>query len=776
MARRKRQQQQPQGAAGEGGTAGGLLVGLNLGYNGYTDPTVLSPRAWAAASNVYSGQHGEIRRARFAPVVNSLTVGYGINQAVFDSLYNFRDTTPQTMLLGDINGKMYAFNIAFSYAASLRVNPYFDPSGNGATIMRGPWSRAAMFNLVFETNGKVKQTGRETGATTIENWGIDTPDASPSVVTAAGSISKVIGRSYAYAWENTNKANVSAPSPGSTYIPYDGQSGVISLIQPGTVGVVIASNVVTGVGTFFSQAWVGKNIWIEDYDSSGNFRIVSVEDSHHLTIADIGDGVTLTARRYQIFDRQATHVRLYATADGGATYFRIARNGIALTGATGTGTLAVCGLQFTDTDPSEPPSGTFTVEQAQFFNVPPPIGRFVEEYQSRLVIFGVDAASQSIFYSNIESTNIGNPPECFAPLNQITFPMKDANVAGMAGLPTGLIVWSDRQDMFKITGLLSDNSIATSVQLGAAIQRLPYNLGLAGAFAVVVTQLGAIWLSSNKEVWLFTDSYAPRNIGRSIQNVLSAINPDRIADARMANLRADDRNWVVLSVATGNSTVNNTVLILDVDMLSAGGTPSFFVFDMATNQPSWYIFNQVAEAVTPVFDNFGNQHLMAGDFDRITDLTYKTGYFVQGEEDLVPGFVLLHAVGNEDPYTLKKLRFVRFITNRDPADLQDDGWQFRIDTADDDLYTLDAPQTLLLYPGVDSPTLGHAAAAVSQLGVVQDRYPNLIKQLAGTFGQNFFVTRGAKLVQGRRIRFMVNFPPTPGLDYALRSIQAPLEE
>ena len=49
-----------------------VLESLNLGYNGYTDPTLTNPKMWANPSiNVYSGAFAFIQRARFA---NILTV------------------------------------------------------------------------------------------------------------------------------------------------------------------------------------------------------------------------------------------------------------------------------------------------------------------------------------------------------------------------------------------------------------------------------------------------------------------------------------------------------------------------------------------------------------------------------------------------------------------------------------------------------------------------------------------------------------------------------
>src|SRR5262249_46982244 len=209
------------------------------------------------------------------------------------------------------------------------------------------------------------------------------------------------------------------------------------------------------------------------------------------------------------------------TADGGATYFRVQRNSFVPSATT----LTTSGLQFFDNANSEPPSFPFTTEVAQVNNVPPPVGAFLNEYQGRLVVFGISSDPQSFFYSNQETTSIGMPQESFAPLNQVTLPIANAKINGMVELPGSMVIWSDKQDMFRLTGNLTDNQVSTTTAAaqGATISRLPYNLGCASPYACEITPLGAIWVTSNAEIWLFTDRYAPRNIGRPVQDILDTI-------------------------------------------------------------------------------------------------------------------------------------------------------------------------------------------------------------------------------------------------------------
>jgi len=304
--------------------------------------------------------------------------------------------------------------------------------------------------------------------------------------------------------------------------------------------------------------------------------------------------------------------------------------------------------------------------------------------------------------------------------------------------------------MFKISGSLSDNSLFTSIQLGATLTQLPYQIGCASPFATQVTPLGVFWLSSDKELWLFTDSYAPRNVGRSVQDILNSIPQNMLSKARMAYFKTKDHDLIVLAVCTSGS-INNTLLLLDLDLLRSNGQPSFFTFDMATNSPSWWIFKTSCPALGTVFDTGtvdANQHLVTGDLDVIMDSFYDGTSFKVGPELSVPANVTLQWLGNEQPQMVKRMGWIRFVTNQNSLNLQAQGWKFGVDSADDDLYTLASPLHVDLYPGVDSPPA----------------------QVALEYGPNIFRFGGIKYAIGRRFRFSAQFPSQPG-DFRLRENQ-----
>lgn len=804
-----------------------ILNQLNGGINTYTDPTLTNYKMWANSSNVFSGPFGFLQRARYAKVVAQAS-----SPAQILSMKLYAAPGLSSYLLTDnANGVQYSYDSGANYASVVRSNPFYTP--NSPSSMIGVWSREVLENIVYETNGKVKQTGRLANAATIEGWGLNAPDAAPAIFlnnassasitsiqrtssvvtatvgvglialpvgsainitgvsdpsfngtfiitsqvsatytwaqigndtsaitgsgTASDSITKSIGRSYSVAWENANKGHVGPPSPSTQYIPYSAQNGEIQVFEAGQVN--IGGAIVTQAATTttnFSQAWVGQLFYVAS--GGGGVYVKSVESSTHLTLVN----TSLNGRggNFMIVPPDATHIRYYATADGGTTYFRIARNALNLNVV-----FSSAGLSYLDTAASEPPNIPFTTEISQLYNIPPPIGSFVKEYQGVLIVYGVPGAPQTLFYSNQTLTTIGLLQESFAPLNQITLPIQNASINGMAEFPGALIIWSDKQDMFRLTGLLTDNISATASQQGASIAALPYNLGCASPFAVALTPLGAIWLTPNAEVWLFTDAYAPRNIGRPIQTILQSINASNLSNARMTYYHNNNRNWVALSVAANGATYNNTILILDLDMLASNGQPSYFTFDMATNQPVWYVYNvngvagdvnRGCNAIETMYEEGGAVRLLTGGIDEITDVDYQQGF---GTEQNVVGTITTHPWGNDSAQFIKRPSWFRFTTNRDPSYLANDGWSFAVLGADDDYYTIAIPLALNLTPGVnDALTLGGFPPS--------EPYGTPFKGIS----QGVFRVGGVNFVMGRRLQFTVNFPEAPGV-FELRQIQ-----
>jgi hypothetical protein len=814
-----------------------ILDSLIGGGNDYTSPDLLSPQFWAASSNVYAGQFGAIRRARWAPVLNSSTLSYITRGNFFASMYSYLPVLkpPYVFLdypVGSIGATFVPVFMLFTGGSWQAANVQFNYFNFSQGLFAGPIMRVTFPGFVLQANGLVRAKIAQApqiapNALAAEFWGLDTPDVSATITVNAGltatiqtaptgavrannvatitttaahglttgqyvgitgvtdttfntatgvavlitvtgastftyanvgapttsgsgtvtlGITQTVGRSYQWAWENANIQNLSAPAPASQYVKYTSQTGTIDLVETGTVATTFGQFGIVGTGTSFTSAWSGRSMWIEGIGVAG--MIGAVADSTHLTLST-NSNPSLSGKRYMVYDPQVTNIKLYATGDGGAVYFLIGRNAFTPTGLTP----LTAGLEFTDTTNSAPPNAPFGSEITQIYNVPPPIGSFVDVYQGRPILYGVAAAPTTFFYGNIEATVVGQGPENFAPLNTVTMPTGDAQLNGSANLPTGFILWSNHQDMFKLTGLLSDNTVASAGQLGATIQRLPYKIGAASPYATAVTPLGAIWLSSDREVWLFTDHYAPKNIGKPKQTTLNRINGARLQFAKMTYYKRGDRSWLILAVALDSSTFNNKLLILDLDLLASNGQPSFFTFDMATNQPTWFEYDIPCEAVCTAYDTNSINHLFTGDVDLVTDTDWQAGFFtIATERNSVTGNCRLHAFGNENPQMVKTFEWMRALTNQQTQNLQSQNWIWQVFSYDDDKYIIgvndDNGNTVTLRPGVDSNS--------NIFGL--EYSPALYK---------FGATRTSK---GRRFQINTQFPSGPGL-YELRGFE-----
>lgn len=638
---------------------------------------------------------------------------------------------------------------SISRTSGLTTIVYSAPIAPAAPFTWGPSTYIGVSGVADTTyNGTfLVYSGSPTGTTVIVyNSGAD---GSSSGGTIGFSITKSIGRSYAYAWENANKAHVSAPSPSTQYFQYSDQVGVIDCLEPGTLSMSNTSPTVTGVNTLFSTAWVGRYLFVVGQNVPGLVGpILSVQSDTELTLAGNAPE-SVSSSDFNVYDYGTTHIRLYATADGGATYYRVARNSFAVSGGFGTS----AGYRFYDGFDSEPPNAPFTTEESQLYNISPPIGKYLYQYMGQLIMFGVSGATQSFFYSNQGLTTIGLPQESFAPLNQMTLPIQGANIGGMAAFPSSLIVWDDKEDMFRITGLLADNTTDTAQSQGATVTQLPFGIGCANPFAVAECPLGAIWLSPQNELWLYTDYYAPRNIGRSVQDILNGIDRSNLGLVRATYYHTDVRDWVVFAVPYQSST-NNKLLILDVDLLASNGSPSFFLFDMATNHPSWYVFDMPCPSIATEFQADGTVSLISGSTDDITNLDFQ-GIGGGTEYDSVTGYVKLHAFGNDTPFVFKRPQFFRFLTNMRPSSFSAQGWKFSVDAFDDDKYTFGYPLTLALTPGVnDTATLsGHTKADPLSLAE------------SFRYSQARFRIGAINFIMGRRFQFQCTFPTQAGSNF-----------
>jgi len=279
------------GTASVGGQSLGKLFSYDTGagyasvqrINPYVDPagtgstTLNGPWSREFLQNIIYEMNGTVKQA-----------GRGANAAIIEGFgIDAPDASPQVTLTAGTSAGIVSLSrqngvVTVNLNAALTV-----PGGNGigmvnvsGVVVNGTADNS--FNGTF-----IVLTGSGTSTLTWTQFGqtVPPPPASPPI-SASGtvdvSVTKSVGRSYAWAWENANKPHVSAPSPSTQFILYNAQNGAVQLIEPGTV-TTNGTTTVTGNGTFFTPAWVGRSLWVAGVGSVG--RIASVQPPTSLTLA-----------------------------------------------------------------------------------------------------------------------------------------------------------------------------------------------------------------------------------------------------------------------------------------------------------------------------------------------------------------------------------------------------------------------------------------------------------------------------------------------------------
>ena len=182
--------------------AGPRIVTLDSpigGYNGYTSPDLLSPKFWKDSSNVYAGQFGVIRRARWAPIVTPTSLGVLTTGQRIASMFSYSipgsspvtlfDPQPQVGGLVPNPSGVITSTGAFIFVGVSNVNN--TPLSN----FNGPFMRLMLSPaMILQANGIVRtKLAQPTGSVvgTYDLWGIDAPDSSPSVALISGSTATI---------------------------------------------------------------------------------------------------------------------------------------------------------------------------------------------------------------------------------------------------------------------------------------------------------------------------------------------------------------------------------------------------------------------------------------------------------------------------------------------------------------------------------------------------------------------------------------------------------
>src|ERR1700674_1836688 len=194
---RRRSEQEFEQTPQQLGTQTLTLSGLTGGRNGHTNPELLSPQFWADPSfNVYSGLHGAVRRARWAPIADATYLQAFANATRIVDIFGFAPPGVQPLLVLD-NGNTSA-TITLPYPITIVAYGLFGggPAMLGfvpiaKSLLLGPYMRFSPNpGIILQTNGLARMKLAFLLNYTdfiICRWGLDAPDSSPSITLVAGT-------------------------------------------------------------------------------------------------------------------------------------------------------------------------------------------------------------------------------------------------------------------------------------------------------------------------------------------------------------------------------------------------------------------------------------------------------------------------------------------------------------------------------------------------------------------------------------------------------------
>lgn len=524
-------------------------VGTFLGLNTQSTPTNLPPNSWIEGSNVIVTSGGAAAALRSPKKWGNLGLT-GVNDAV--SSFSFQRGSGLNMVLIEEGGNLYFLNesTAFQDDSWPFANSYHNRSSWLQVI-----DRAFAINPFgqFQVMLARGQPGNVIDQA-ITFIGIGATSVGPNVVaTAGGSLNLQVGVTVSYAFHDSVRQHVGQCSPPSA------PSGPANALQI-TTGFS-AEPFVDGVVLFISVD--GGAVRFLVVDSIGNPVIFP-------------QGVTITLTSY--------HLDLNTTE----TLFNV-----------------------------PPPLNTVSVA-GQVPNNP----RFGFKHQDRVFLLGFPAMSAAqytapvsasqIIYSGLEAITIGQPAECFPPLNVITIPVRGEAAVGGCSTPVGALILSDR-NAYMISGELVDIIISATnpLQTTYRLDSLQWGLGTRSPLTISVTPFGVMWLDQNKRIQLWPYSGLPTEVGIALRQELKQISddPDIRWTAEATWFQSGDLQFYALTAATGSDWRNNTLFLVGMYESAQHQTNAYNTLAHPTTMIA-ALSDIAAESTITHLDNEGRNHCL----------------------------------------------------------------------------------------------------------------------------------------------------------------------
>lgn len=251
-------------------------------------------------------------------------------------------------------------------------------------------------------------------------------------------------------------------------------------------------------------------------------------------------------------DPQIDLLILWATTDGGEIFFQLDEQP--------EDTASIVDGPVTEDDLD------FTVE-APFCNFPPNKGNIISRAKDSIIISGVRSSRHRAFYSaGLGQTLVGVPEESFPAFNFVGVPGGSEPIYNIDSIDGNPVIFTTDQ-IFTIAGETPESFRAQEMRGGKGI-------GSVSKRGSVATEIGLLFMSTDRKVYLLpTISHIPQLISQIVEDSFENITSDSsllvirsMEKIRMEYLAYADRHWVLISIPTGPSDINNELWMYDIDL------------------------------------------------------------------------------------------------------------------------------------------------------------------------------------------------------------------
>lgn len=375
---------------------------------------------------------------------------------------------------------------------------------------------------------------------------------------------------------------------------------------PGSNGAALVADWMFGCALYINGQFIG---------------MIGGTAANQLTLAGASvAGVTITNGRAVICDRRATHWHVYASESDGSKIGQLLAQ------------VPVTTMSYTDQSPFLGIAGNlFSSIFRPVRNDPPVASDIIESHKFRqwrrrdggILPWPFVTAKPYLFSfsanEEVSSGANGNPSECSPGtatgtisdiVNENPYPEETMGIRAMKSHADALYIFSEKNCIPLYGESIDDFGLS---QISA------FNVGAAGPKSVISTPHGLMFVSYDKNVFLYPSSnypwaYVPKDInvtaqlidiGRPITKKLEAMRQDALVDVRLVYYKYGRRDWAVLTYQDTSSTGYTS--------LTPAPVYHTWVYDFKTK--TWFEINKNIASVAVFTQSDGVQVLVGGGVD-----------------------------------------------------------------------------------------------------------------------------------------------------------------